>query len=146
MLEPFACLSIATAVVQFIDFGTDLLGTAREIYRTNGSSSGINDFEQRVTQFKTLCADLKRANKGHTATAKRDRHRLTEVATQCENLSNDILALLDGLKIQGNPSKRKALEVAVKLRMRSSDLDKYQRKLLERKVDLSTEFMNAIGE
>ena len=61
-------------------------------------------------------------------------------------LSGEILTLLDGLKIQGTSGKGAALGLAMKIERRGADIEKLQRKLLERKIDLGTELIKAMGE
>lgn len=56
-MDPMTVLSIAAAVVQFVDFGTSLLSGAREVYK---SASGQ---PQEVVQLTTLVDDLSQFSK-----------------------------------------------------------------------------------
>jgi hypothetical protein len=51
-MEPLSALSVAAAVVQFVDFGTRLLSQTREIYK---SSTGQTE---RVSLLKRVTRDL----------------------------------------------------------------------------------------
>jgi hypothetical protein len=50
-MDPFTCLSLATSIIQIVDFGSKLVGKGHEVYK-NGSISSIN-------QDKVVANDLK---------------------------------------------------------------------------------------
>jgi hypothetical protein len=56
MLDPLTALSLASSVIQFVDFGIKLFRSGRELYgSSNGSSVGNQDLD-------TIAKDLKGLN------------------------------------------------------------------------------------
>jgi hypothetical protein len=47
-MDPVTALSLAAAVVQFVDFGSEILSEAKQIHEA-GSSTGVSDLD-KVTQ------------------------------------------------------------------------------------------------
>jgi hypothetical protein len=145
MLDPFSCLNIATAIAQFLDFGVGVLKTAREIQKSKTTSNDLSNFEKDLSRFKTLCAGVKQARGDKDATVVADGHALTDVALQCEKLSNEILAVLDQSNVHGNPSARQRFKAALNIQLKSGEFDRYERRLLAIKVDLCTHLVYALG-
>lgn len=145
MLDPFSCLSIATATCAFIDFGSKVLKTAGEIQRTKGTAKEIVEFQDDVERFKTLCTDLRAANTGNVATIKADGHTLTDVAEKCEKLSVEVLALLEKFDVHDASSKIRNLKLAFKVHIKSSEVEQYEQQLAKCKVDLCTHLLSALS-
>ena len=144
MIDPFSCLSIATAIAQFIDVGLGVLKKAREIQKT-AVNSEVSDFEEDLNRFKRLCAAVKDAHGRNVATTVADGHEITDVAKRCEMLSDEILALLEKLKVSDNTSTMRNLKVAFKLQAKGSELEKYEGRLMATKVDLCNHMLLAFG-
>lgn len=80
-MDPMTVLSIAAAVVQFVDFSTSLLSGAREVYK---SASGQ---PQDVVKLTTLVEDLSQFSKSIQEAS--DKAKSTQKSYDCieENLS-----------------------------------------------------------
>jgi hypothetical protein len=48
-MDPLAALSLAGTIVQFVDFGSKLLATGRELYKSTNGSLTVNDEIELVT-------------------------------------------------------------------------------------------------
>lgn len=59
MLDPSWCLSIATAIAQFVDFGVLVLKAAREIQESKDTVKDVSNFEETVAQFERKCSDFR---------------------------------------------------------------------------------------
>lgn len=100
-MDPLTVLSVAAAIVQFVDFGTSLLSSAREAYR---SASGQ---PQNVVQLNTLVYDLTQFSKSiQEATEKargtqtlydRTEESLFKVCTDCLQTCTEIQAAVSNL-------------------------------------------------
>lgn len=123
MLDPFTALSLAAAVVQFVDFGIKLVSDGVELYET-GTLSSNNELEQATRDLTQLAEEL--ACKPQVAqyqpgiTAKlssKDEVALQQLASSCIELGDQLLSVLKGLEVQkphyGFGSLRKALRTAM---------------------------------
>jgi hypothetical protein len=117
MLDPLSALSLASSVVQFIDFGCKLVSEGCELYKKG--ASGKNDGLEQVTK------DLARVTDGLTkrgvppaAKYSEDELVLQELAGSCKLIADELLGILEELKPQksqnGLESFRKALRSARK--------------------------------
>ncbi|KAE8412911.1 hypothetical protein BDV36DRAFT_300444 [Aspergillus pseudocaelatus] len=57
-MDPFSALSIATAVLQFVDFGTKLLSGAHEIYYSTTGTTEENSLHRLAAKCGTLSKEL----------------------------------------------------------------------------------------
>lgn len=146
MIDAFACLSIATAIAQFIDFGSEVVKKAHHIQQ-NGSIGGVvEDFERDIETFRTLCKNLRQSANEESATEDVDGHKLPAVATQCEKVADKIGMVLAAFKVEKNPSKWRSFKVAVKLQLKAGELEKCEKLLLATKMDFCTQVLNALRE
>ena len=102
MLEPLTAISIASAVVQFIDFGSKVVTRSSEIYR---SSDGAL---QENTELENIIREVTKLNEKvlssrpnpHTDGFSKDDEATRELVGSCEILANDLLQVLRDLKAQ----------------------------------------------
>lgn len=100
-MDPMTVLSIAAAVVQFVDFGTSLLSSAREVYK---SASGQ---PQDVVQLTTIVDDLSQFSKSiqeasdkvksTTKSYDRSEENLSRVCANCLQTCTEIRAAVSNL-------------------------------------------------
>jgi hypothetical protein len=146
MIDAFACLSIATATAQFIDFAVEVLKKAREIQKSNGTVKELSVFKHDLNQFKALCIDLQNSSKDQVATVNSDGHAVTDVADRCERLSNDILEALKKLDIPDGSSKMRNLKMGFKVQIKADEFKEFEQQLMHAKVDLCTHLLKALGK
>lgn len=112
-MDPFSALSIATSVLQFIDFTAKLLSSSSEIFKSvHGASSGALALESSCSTMKTLSERLSSSTEtpvGEFAC------KMKKLADDCKVDCDALLAMLQKLKIQGQKSRRwKSLKAALK--------------------------------
>lgn len=104
-MDPFSALSVATAVVQFIDFSSELIGGSREIYSSvSGQLQEHAELEQIGSSLANLSNDLKVSLSGNPPTnqlSPNDRE-LHSLCKQCEEIADELLEVLAQLKTQDN--------------------------------------------
>jgi hypothetical protein len=139
MLDPFSALSVAAAVVQFVDYGTGLISKAVEIYKSpDGEPEDVVALREMVTRLRILTTDittLARASSTppsgqdpHSKTAKdqlvnfsRNEKSIIDLATTCRNLAEKICADLLGMESPSKPSRMESFKLAYKLRSRRTE-------------------------
>ena len=145
MLEPFACLSIATAIAQFIDFGVKVLRTAHDLQNGATRPKELENFQKDVSSFKILCRSVKQAHGQHHATLEQDGHAITDVASQCEDLAASIQSTLDKVQVRGKPNIIRSLKTALQAQVKHSEFERHEQLLMAAKVDLCTQMVKALG-
>lgn len=148
MLEPFTALSLATAIVAFVDFGGKLVKTG---YRVFKSAQGVTEEDARlegVTNDLALISqrlsDSLRANEGPLT---HDDHRLQEMGEGCSELAGKLLAMLEGLRVTGSGglrgwrALRKSLERHVK---KKAEIDEIAGQLNMYRQQISTHLLHIL--
>ncbi len=125
MLDPLTALSVASSVIQFVDFGVKLVSDGAELYE-KGRLGNNNELELITKDLTRLTEDIATSTQpGQTHSGKppsKDEHALRELATSCKKIGEQLLDLLESLKVEksgkmledGVASFRKALRNARK--------------------------------
>ena len=103
MLDPLTAISLAGSVVQFTDFCIRLVAGSIEIYQsTTGVNSERSNLEFKITHVRNLAdkvISLLEHNKDD-GLASRDGNELQELAEKCQQIADDLLSVLDDLKVK----------------------------------------------
>lgn len=103
MLDPLTAISLASSVVQFTDFCIRLVAGSIEVYQ---SATGVNS-ERSVLEIKTIhvrnladkvLSHLK--DNKDDGLAARDENELRRLAKSCQRIADDLLSVLDDLKVK----------------------------------------------
>lgn len=101
MLEPFTALSLAASVVQFVDFGSKLLIEGYGVYQSaDGASRKHREIEHLTSDLKVLSGRLAATYSSGTATLSADEVALQELGGQSRDLAQELLDLLEDLKVK----------------------------------------------
>jgi hypothetical protein len=114
-MDPLNALSVASSVVQFVDFGRQLLSASYEIYRSpSGISSKNVDLRTISKDLTDLVAQIKE-KVGTSASIRLDKstaeYQLVEISKECEMILKEFKGALDKLGRQRR-SKNTAFEMA----------------------------------
>lgn len=112
-MDPFSALSIATSVLQFLDFTAKLLSSSSEIFKSvQGASSGTLTLESSCSVMQTLSERLSSSTEtqeGEFAV------KMKKLADDCKVDCDALLAMLHKLKVGCNKNRRwESLKVALK--------------------------------
>ncbi|KIY00632.1 uncharacterized protein Z520_03295 [Fonsecaea multimorphosa CBS 102226] len=112
MLDPLSAIGLASAIVQFVDFGAEIIQGAREVY---GSMSGATErnrsLEVVVSQMSNLISKLSAQGDSQQS---EDEKALGRVADECKILAKQILDLLEKIKAKDPNSTLQAVWAALK--------------------------------
>jgi len=108
VLDPLSALSLASNVVQFIDFGSKLISEIQEIRQSaSGSTKENADFLFTAKAFRRqsdiLFANL--ADRTSSSSLPLSRSALQEFVVPCRQVSDELIAILEDLKAM-EPRKR----------------------------------------
>ncbi|TKA83739.1 hypothetical protein B0A55_00086 [Friedmanniomyces simplex] len=146
-LDPITAIRLASSIVQFVDFGSKVLV---EGYGTFKSSTGTTEeafnLEQTTTCLRDIAQRLAASNTGLAAPPSQDGVALQRLAAQCQSLAQELLSLLDELKVTGAGALRTwhAVRKSFK-RLRSSEKPrKMQRQLDQMQASINTLLLSMI--
>jgi hypothetical protein len=129
-MEPLSALAVACAVVQFVDFGSKLIGTGLEAYKSaDGTPEDVVEIEVLAAHAEHLSKRLGSSSRTLvTSTGAQDEAKLRELASRSETLANEIVTTLS--KIRGQPHHTwPAVRTAVHLKWKESKIKNLQTRL-----------------
>jgi hypothetical protein len=125
-MDPLTALSVAGNVVQFIQFGCQIISKEQQIYRSaSGSLTENVDIETVANDFRSLSTRLKQSsNSLHGSRVTADEKALHEMCDKCIDIADDLIAHLDQLKVKGDHHRKwKSFRQALKSVWNERELD-----------------------
>jgi hypothetical protein len=117
MMDPLTAISLASAIVQFVDFSSKLVGGTRQIY---GSALGLIEADRSL---EVIASEMQRCT-SKLATPDADAQIQTEedralcrLAKECQILSDQLLGLFEKTKARDPKSKVQSTWAAVKSKL-----------------------------
>lgn len=140
MLDPFTSLSVATSVVQFIDFAAKLVSQAGEIYSSaDGITVEYAELDAVARNMVQLDQDLRRGE-GTTGLDRETR----EICSACRTSAAELIEAIDGLKSQGAKSKWKSMYRALCAVWGSKKVEALARRLDRLRSQLNMDLLGLI--
>jgi hypothetical protein len=125
-MDPFTALSLAAAIVQFLDFSTKIVKGAREVYfSTTGSTEENASVELVVTEMRSWFLKLAYSDHGGT----KEEEAICTLAAECQKISGQILDLIKKTKPSSQKSEIKVLFAALRDRWHQYDKRQLQKRL-----------------
>lgn len=131
MLEALAALSLASAIVQLVDFGGKLLLRGYDAYKS------VEGFDTERTQLAKQTANIQSASQNlrtsSNCSASKDETLLLSLAKDSDEVSQELLNLLNGLAVKGKGAARAiaCVRKQFKGRWRSEKIRKLQEQLTQ---------------
>ena len=125
--ESLAALSLASNIVQFIDFGCRLFSKSRELY--------IEGFVSESVQLETISKTVGRFTSDSNVTQTRkdllskDEADLLTLAELCAGIAEDFLILLAQIRVNGCGHNWQSLRVSLKRLWKSDDIERMATRL-----------------
>ena len=125
-MDPLTSLSLASNVIQIVDFSTQLVSKGYKIYKSADGTLAENVDAEAVTHsLKTLSGKLRGSieNNRSSELLSEDDQRLMKLCTNCQDLANELLTKFDRVKVTGRNLKWKSARQALKSVSKKDDLD-----------------------
>jgi hypothetical protein len=110
MLDPFTALSVAAAVVQFVEFGSKLLLKGHELHKSpDGASVGNGELETIAKELQQLAHRLLQpllSIETQDTALKDSEAALVNLSKECSSAAEELLCTLRTLKVVGGSSNR----------------------------------------
>lgn len=114
MLDPLTALSIASSVIQIVDFGCKLVSETQEIYHSASGATKEFVTSREITQdIKLLYQDLRRKNQAFERLGPDDM-ALGKLVDSCAGEAEALMRLLEELKVPSDANEWKSFKNAIK--------------------------------
>ena len=129
-MDPLTALSLASNVIQVVDFSIRLVSKGVEIYK-DGSLAENVDAEEVTQSLKGLNGKLQRSIQDSKCGGplNEDDHYLMGLCAKCEGIANELLTRLGQIKVTGKHRKWKSARQALKSVTNKDDLELLARRL-----------------
>lgn len=131
MAEALAALSLASNIIQFIDFGGKVLATGYKLYKNSFGGSDIQEIKYVTTGFQRLVEGFSNCLHEDTS-AKKVSHveaDLRTLAKHCNDIAEELLAAVNKIDVQGRLGKWKSFRVALKSVLAEEKIEKIEVRL-----------------
>jgi hypothetical protein len=145
-MDPFTALSLAGTIVQFVKFGSKLLSTTQELYRSTVGSLDVNQTLELVTaDLHSLIAKSKQSfrvtNEVRPLTKEEQAGQETfhAICAEATKIAGELIRRLEKLKVK-NAKHRKweSLLLAVKSAWSKEEVDSLNQRLASLKKSLES--------
>jgi len=145
-MDPFSALSVAAAVVQFVDFGTNIVSKGSKLYKsTEGALIENIELEKASTRLQGLSStvqtflrgDYQGPQSGPLVECDQALHTICEA---CLEVSKELIDKLDKLKVpDGHPHKKwKSIQQAFKTVYSKDKIEEILGRLVGLRNELNT--------
>ncbi|KAK1833400.1 hypothetical protein QBC39DRAFT_345978 [Podospora conica] len=143
-MEALEAIGLAAAIVQFVEFGATVIKGANDIY-----STGTTEANRKLDTYASSLLNLSSSIKSHVATpnaTQRTSPGLQELVAACETDCNDILVILQSLRIQGTKQRMlRSLKVSLKQTRSDKKLAALQANLERTQAAISLHIANILS-
>jgi hypothetical protein len=148
MLDPFSALSLASNVVQFVDFASKLMSESRNIYMAG--------FSVKTIELETVTKDLRVINgrltdlflsnvvEGERPSDSEAQQGLQALTTRCREVADELLAILGELQSGSAPSRWRSFVQALKTVRKHDYIEHLQKRLGEIRSQLGVHILTQL--
>lgn len=143
MLSPLEALSIASAIIQIIDFGCKLVSQTQEIYHSASGATKDNVTSSEIAKdINALSKDLKRKDQTFQRLSPDD-IALGKLVDSCEHEAEELMRLLGDLEVPRDATKWKSFRVAFKTARKKGMVKDIETRLLklQKQIDSRLQLM-----
>ena len=145
-MDPFSALSLASNICQLLEFGGRLVSGSLELYRSADRALSVNDELQAITDDLTgICRALtqpeSRIDKQH---AIRSELELIPLAQSCKALGEELLSLLNSLKVKTRHQKIASVRQALKSEWKKKTIQNYEKRLKGYRSQIAVHLMEIL--
>lgn len=138
-MESLAAVSLASNVLQFVQFTKHLVSDTIEIHRSvSGSTSERLEAEGIARRLRSFAKQLTPPEPSGSPELSQDDIELRTISKQCVEISDQVLAVLGGLKITPGESNLESFYKALKGALGKDDFQSLQNRLLRLSQELKT--------
>jgi hypothetical protein len=133
--DAFNTIGLVANIVQLVDFSRKIFSKSRQIYSSSARALPTNADIATVTQDLNALTSKLRSSTAIITLPQND--PLEALCTRCENVGEELLAILEKLKIQGKTSRWKSVRKALKSVLSKEEIDEFKARLDDLRSEIS---------
>jgi len=147
-MDPISILGLAANILQFIDYGTQLLSGTQEIYKSaTGTSSENIEIEEISGRLSVFSDELSidAVSRCHTGPyVARDR-AVAKFASRCKEVSDELLGIVKELRLVDGPNRKwRSFRKALKTMWKKEKIQSLQTRLDVVRQQLTLELLASV--
>lgn len=157
-MDPLSALSVAGTIIQFVDFGTNMLSSGKELYKSTNGSLKVNEELELVTGDLQAVLVKLRANAGPENSippapspqpqAEIDEHRdgFLEICNNATLIAGELLRKLNDLKVKdGKHRGWSTLRAAIRIAWSKDEISALKERLSSLSESLTPRLLLEMG-
>ncbi|KFX91101.1 hypothetical protein V490_06073 [Pseudogymnoascus sp. VKM F-3557] len=145
MLDPLSALSLAAAIVQFVDYGTKIVLSAAEIHASaTGSLTKNVELSSISIDLSDISGKLVLDDRTQRDKYSKDEQALSSLAMQCREVASTLLTTLEDLSLKGPHKRWKSVRQALLSVWRESEIRDIRERLDTIRGQLTTRLVATI--
>ena len=146
-MEAFVALGLAANIVQFLEFGRNLVCGTLELYRSEDGARSSNRVLQTVSEdLNKLCVDLSPQCSGNPSQPRNSAEAsLFELMDSCKRLGEELLQRLESLKVNGVKKPWKTVRQLLKGFWHADEISRYEKQLDQYRSQIAVRLLTMLG-
>lgn len=141
-MDTLSALSVAAAVVQFVDFAGTILSSTRTIHQASSrEAESVSDLKTITDTLQRLNGDIEQSVSASPSAHDRD---LLDLCHDCNRTANSLVAALAQLNSQGNSSLWNSFKIALRTVWSQDQLNELQKRLDSFRQQISMHILVAL--
>lgn len=134
-MDPLTAIGLAGNIISFVDFSLKTISRAKQLYESAGGATAENEeLESLVKNWKSLVDSTRPKHReilqnSHSGANSSRATALNNLSQQCAQVADELLEILDSVKVQGDGRTRKSAMQAMKMGWKQDRIDGLQRRL-----------------
>ena len=130
-MDPLSAVSLAGNIIQFVEFGSNLVCGSVNIYKSADGTTSVNSELELITEDLTgLCSKLIRPrNPAEEPALPKAELDLLKLSRLCVKLGREFLEMLESLKVNGRNRRWDSVRQALKTQWKAKDIEEYRQRL-----------------
>ncbi|KAF8862787.1 hypothetical protein BDZ45DRAFT_183438 [Acephala macrosclerotiorum] len=138
MLDPFSALGLASNIVQFVDFASELVSGSVELYRSaDGTSKRNVELASITSDLKSISSSLKSAD--------HDEGQIPALSKQCKTLADQLLGMLQDLAVKGRHRRWNTFQQALRGMLKDKEIRDIEGRLSQFRSQLILRLANDLN-
>ncbi|KAM0169656.1 hypothetical protein ACHAPC_011243 [Botrytis cinerea] len=143
MLDPLTSISLASAIVQFIDFGSKLVADGREIYK-NGTLTYHEELDLITKDLRNFTEEIELRLVPPTAILA-DELALRELAIKAKELADQLLTVLNTVKSTDGQSALQSFRLVLRTTRRKGKIQDIEKRLDKLRKQINTRMITILS-
>ena len=136
-MDPLSALSLASNIVQLVDVGTRVVSASLELYSPDGISVN-GELESVMSDLVKICSALENPHdqiKGSKSSS--SEIQLITLSKSCKTLGEELLTVLNSLKVQSPHKKWQSFRQALKAVWKEKEIHRYKERIINLRSEIS---------